>query len=187
MNVRNLSILVPAAVLCWTAAAQADDITATEGRTYRNAIVQRSEPDGLIVTYEPAPGGFGVAKVKFRDLPDSMRSQYHYDADKANTYETQQTQATAEWHARPVADNWFTKYQQVAELNRSLAGDSHVSYMIFMDPSGKLSLQGFTGNALPYSCFLPGVPPFNLYGQGPYGGAPMGNPNPVRRPPETEH
>lgn len=170
MNVRKLSILVPAAVLCWTAVAQAGDITTTDGRIYHNATVQRAEPDGLVATYEPEPGGFGVAKLKFRNLPDSVRNQYNYNADKANTFENQQAQAASQWRPQPVADSWFTKYQQIAELNRSLAGDSRVSYMIVMDPNGKVSLQGFTGNVLPFNLYYPGTSPFNPYAPAAYTG-----------------
>ena len=180
MNVRKLSIMVPLAVLCWTAAAKADDITTTDGRIYHNAIVQRAEPDGLVATYEPEPGGFGVAKLKFRNLPDSVRNQYNYNADKANTFETQQAQAALQWRPQPVTDSWFTKYQQIAELNRSLAGDSRVSYMIVMDPNGKVSLQGFTGNVLPFTSYYPGSAPFNPYAPSTYTGlVPVTNSNPA--------
>ena len=185
--IRKFWILAPG-VLCWMATAHAMDLTTVEGRTYRNATVQRADPDGLIVAFQPdQAGGFGVAKVKFRDLPENVRSQYNYDANKANDFEAQQARATAEWRARPAREGWFERYRQVAELNRALAGDSHVSYMVSVDPAGKISLQGFTGTVMPYSWCFPGTVPFNYYGPGPEGPAPAPEPpNAVRPTPQPE-
>lgn len=156
MNIRVSAILGSGLLLCWTAAAQNNaptQITTTDGRTYQNVSVQRVDPDGLVVSYEPQPSGFGVAKLKFRDLPDSVREQYKYDADRANTFEQQQAQANAQWQSQMANNsngNWFQKYRAMAELNRSLAGDGYVSYTVSMDPNGRVSAQGFTGGVMPY-------------------------------------
>src|SRR5215831_9445451 len=95
MNIRIPAILGSGLLLCWSAVAQDNtsaptQITTSDGRTYQNVSVQRVDPDGLLVNYQPQPAGFGVAKLKFRNLPDSVREQYKYDADRANAFEQQQ-------------------------------------------------------------------------------------------------
>ncbi len=102
-------------------------ITTSDGQIYHNVSLIRSEPDGLIVSYQPEGGGVGLAKLKFRNLPDSLRNQYGYDADKAAGFEAQQAQMTAQWRAQATTDNWFQQYRALAELHRSLAGDTFSS------------------------------------------------------------
>jgi hypothetical protein len=170
MNIRTSAILGAGLMLCWIAAAQDNtsapqQITTTDGRTYQNVTLQRVDPDGLLVSYAPQPFGFGVAKLKFRDLPDSLREQYKYDADRANNFEQQQAQANAQWQSQMANNpnsNFFQKYRALAELNRALAGDAYVSYTVSMDPNGRVSAQGFTGGVMPYNWYYPGFAPFEF-------------------------
>jgi hypothetical protein len=99
------------------------------------------------------------------DLPDSVREQYKYDADRANNFEQQQAQANAQWQlqmANNANANFFQKYRALAELNRSVAGDAYVSYTVSMDPNGRVSAQGFTGGVIPYNWYFPGLTPFEF-------------------------
>src|SRR5579859_924530 len=120
MITRSLIVLASAALLFyWSASAQTDNgptqITTNDGHTYRNAVVERVDPDGLLVRYEPQPAGLGVAKLNFRNLPDSVRNQYGYDEQKANAYEQQQAKANAQWRTQNAsassAPNWFQNYR----------------------------------------------------------------------------
>jgi len=70
---RNLA-LVSAASFSFNAA-----ITTRDGKTYRNAVVQKVEPGAVTVTFQPETGGFGVAKLKVENLPDYF--QYRYGGD----------------------------------------------------------------------------------------------------------
>lgn len=166
MRVQKLSMVL-ATVLsgCLGATAQGDtrqplaQITTSDGQIYRNVTVLRADPDGLLVNYQPEPAGIGLAKLKFRNLPDSLRSQYGYDAAKAEGFETQQAQATGQWRAQTTGDTWLQRYRDLAELHRSLAGDFEASYSISLEPDGKVSAQGFTGNVLPYATPLFGLDP----------------------------
>ena len=69
----------------------ATSLTTLDGKTYSDVTVQRADPDGLLVFYTPPGGGMGVAKLKFRNLPDPVRQQYGYDAQRAVEFERQQT------------------------------------------------------------------------------------------------
>lgn len=144
-------------------------IITTDGRTYNQVTVLRSEPDGLVVSYQPEGPGVGLAKLKFRNLPDSLRNRYGYSEQAASDYEARQAQATAQWRSQQAAaGNAVQTYRDLAEMNRALAGDALVSYSISLDTSGKVSAQGFTGN----------VPPYPYYG--------YGNPFPVNLPQQQQ-
>lgn len=52
------------------------DLVTTTGATYRAALVEKVEPDGLVVSYMPAGGGIAITKVLFEDLPDALRRKY---------------------------------------------------------------------------------------------------------------
>lgn len=141
-------------------------ITTNDGRTYNDVTVLHPDPDGLVVSYQPAAPGIGLAKLKFRNLPDSLRNRYGYNEQAAAQYEAQQAQATAEWRAQASAISPFQRYRDLAEVNRALAGDDFASYSISLDSNGKLSAQGVTQNASPYS-YPPANGPVT-----PYAGAP---------------
>ncbi len=63
--------------------ASAIDITTTEGRTYKNATVTRTEPDGITITIST-----GVIKLYFEELPSALQRKYGYDPQRANSYRT---------------------------------------------------------------------------------------------------
>ncbi len=134
-------------------------ITTVDGRTYQNTVILRAEPDGIIVSYQPQEGGIGMAKLKFRDLPESLRSQYQYNAEQANAFEAQQAQTLAQWRAQQVADTSFQRYRALADLHRALAGEDYSSYSVSLGADGKVSAEGYTANIPPYVYYYgPGYP-----------------------------
>ncbi len=157
MNIRTFSLLLPAGLLfCFSAAGQSNpnllaQITTSDGRIYRQVEVVRVEPDGIVVNYQPERPGIGMAKLKFRNLPDAVRNQYGYDPQRATDFEAQQAQAMAQWRSQPAVDPQIQRYRAVAEWNRALAGDAYTSYSVSLDNNGKVSAQGTTGNAWPYA------------------------------------
>jgi hypothetical protein len=174
MKTHLLTLLLPGALAIGLQAVQAQtqtavpQVTTTDGRIYRNVTVLRSDPDGLLINYEAEQPGVALAKIKFRNLPDSLRKQYNYEEQKATEFETQQAQANAQWRTQSETESPFQRYRAFAELNRSLAGDGYISYSLSMDANGKLTAQGFTGNVLPFPNYgvwsFPYLPAFSLGG-----------------------
>jgi len=80
------------------------EIKTADGKIYRKVEVQRVEPDGLAIAYEPDTGGVGMAKLKFRDLPEDLRRRYAYDKEKAASFETDQLRKQAEVRTRLMAE-----------------------------------------------------------------------------------
>jgi hypothetical protein len=68
-------------------AAETDSITTRDGITYTNAVIQRADPNGLVIEYAPRPGSVGIAKLKFANLPDELRRRYNYNATDALIFE----------------------------------------------------------------------------------------------------
>src|SRR5262245_12099097 len=50
-----------------------DRITTLDGKTYNKVILDKVEPDGLLVQFAPVEGGSGTAKLKLRNLPAEFR------------------------------------------------------------------------------------------------------------------
>jgi hypothetical protein len=76
-----------------------DRITTLDGKTYEKAILERVDPDGLLVSFAPVEGGSGSAKLKFRNLPAELRERYGYDPARALDYETARARGEAMWNA----------------------------------------------------------------------------------------
>jgi hypothetical protein len=158
MKIQNVKIVLPALLLtCLTGAAQTNSklpqqITTLDGKTYHGVAEQADAvyPDGIIVSYQPeaggqpVPGGIANAKLKFSNLPDEVQKLYPHEPKAAADYETQQAQATSQWlQARATEEQSIMRYRNLAELHRSLAGDTDASYSVAMDGNGKVSAQGY--------------------------------------------
>ncbi len=65
-------------------------IITTDGVIYDAPKLTRVEPDGLLVEFQPADGGTGLAKLKFAKLPAALQKQFGYDPVKAAGYEEQE-------------------------------------------------------------------------------------------------
>jgi len=57
-------------------AKEAPALVTAMGSVYRNAEVQRVMPDGIIISYTPAGGGWAMTKVNFEDLSPEMQQRY---------------------------------------------------------------------------------------------------------------
>ena len=82
MKVRNLSMFPAALLICCVAGAETDarfpsQITTSDGRLYKDAVKLRVDPDGILVSYQPVDRGIGLAKLKFRDLPEDQIGRAH--------------------------------------------------------------------------------------------------------------
>jgi len=77
-----------------------DTLTTEQGRTYNSVRLLSTDPDGLVIEYKPQAGGLGMAKVKFRNLPESLRQEFNYNEGAAADFEAARGQALAEWRER---------------------------------------------------------------------------------------
>jgi len=159
MKTRNLKIFGAIALASGLIVrAQSADITTTDGKTYRNVSLVRTEPDGLVIQYQPERPGIGMAKLNFRILPESLRSRYGYDPTKAATFEADTAQSAAERRQQLSKSDSLRLYRDFAELHRSVVGDNSWStYTITIDPDGRVSVQD-QSQLYPYSLWQTGVP-----------------------------
>jgi hypothetical protein len=93
----------------------ADSITTRNGITYTNAVIQRADPDGVVIEYAPQPGSVGIAKLKFANLPDELRKRYNYNAIDAATFEQNQATGIAR-HQEQIAKGEIEKQRRHDEL-----------------------------------------------------------------------
>jgi hypothetical protein len=92
-------------------------INTLDGKTYEGVTVQKIQPDGLLVEFNTPGGGFGTAKIKFRNLPPSVRDQYGFDAHQAEAFEKSQAEGERVWYARNEA--WAERNQAAAAAQRA--------------------------------------------------------------------
>jgi hypothetical protein len=64
-------------VALFASIALAEDFKTTDGKEYKNAKVNRVEPDGIVITHSS-----GVAKIPFTELPRDVQQRFGYDAAK---------------------------------------------------------------------------------------------------------
>lgn len=72
-------------------------ITTVQGKTFNHPQFVRAEPDGITIEYKPQAGGIGMTKIKFQNLPDSLRQQFNYNEQAAEEFATARTKMLAEW------------------------------------------------------------------------------------------
>ena len=53
-----------------------NEIATTTGEIYKNVQVEKTLPDGMIISYRSANGGLGMTKVYFEDLSAEVRQKY---------------------------------------------------------------------------------------------------------------
>ena len=152
MRVQSVITLLAALLFCRVAGAQTgtrfpSQITTTDGTVYKHTAKLHVYPDGILVSYEPAPHGLGLAKLKFRDLPESLQKQYGYDPKAAAEYEKQEAQAAEEFRTQLSPADTLARYRQLAELNLLLGGAQAASYVVSLDANGKVTAQAMTGTA----------------------------------------
>ena len=77
--------VLPFLILCVTTAGFADDFKLVTGKEYKNVIVIRVEPDGIVLKTKS-----GISKVYFVELPKDVQERFHYNAAIGSTYSAQQ-------------------------------------------------------------------------------------------------
>jgi hypothetical protein len=85
--------------------ALADDFTTVNGKEYKDAIITRVEPDGIVIKTKS-----GIAKVYFVELPIEVQKRFGYDStalqksEALRPKETQQKAAVSPPMARATLD-----------------------------------------------------------------------------------
>lgn len=80
-------------------------ITTLDGKSFEEVTVQKIQPDGLLVEFNLPGGGFGTAKLKFRNLPASVRERYGYEPREAEAFEAALAKGEQAWAAQNEAWN----------------------------------------------------------------------------------
>jgi hypothetical protein len=77
-----------------TSVALAEDFKTRNGKEYKNAIVSRVEPDGIVVKTKS-----GLSKLYFTELPKEVQEQFHYAPAKATQFTNEAQSAVAQGNA----------------------------------------------------------------------------------------
>jgi hypothetical protein len=78
-------VVVAITAMLSAAIARADDFKTMDGKEYKDAIVSRVEPDGIVVKTKS-----GISKLYFVELPKEVQQHFHYDPQTATAYSAQQ-------------------------------------------------------------------------------------------------
>ena len=49
------------------------ELTTSRKRSYDRAVLQKIEPNGITISFQPVPGGWGLAKLKLEELPSDLQ------------------------------------------------------------------------------------------------------------------
>lgn len=121
------------------------EIITTDGKVYHAVKLLRTDPDGLLVRFQPDNGGIGLAKLKFAKLPQSLQTQFGYNPLKASAFEQEQARA-------------------LAALSQKMRQEEKTKSVVLDDMSQRPNLAGAVSvNAaaptVSYTYFLPGKKP----------------------------
>jgi len=122
MNPRKTTIATLAALS--VSLALADDFKTICGKEYKNATINRVEPDGLVLRTKS-----GISKVYFTELPQDVQERFHYNAQQAAQFTSQtieevrlaqqQKIAADNKRAAEIAKNLeLVRQQEEAEIQR---------------------------------------------------------------------
>ena len=107
-------------LLFFVTSALSEDFKTVNGREYKDAIVTRVDPDGIMVKTKS-----GITKVYFIELPKEVQERFHYDSEKAasysaeqaanyTAYQKQQDETQRQQHATDAKNNAALAAQQAA-------------------------------------------------------------------------
>jgi hypothetical protein len=85
--------------------ALAEDFKTITGKEYKNAVVSRVEPDGIVLK-----GKSGIAKVYFTELPKNVQERFHHDSHQEQATAAQQNAAFAEDRLGGTAGQFAVRY-----------------------------------------------------------------------------
>jgi S1-C subfamily serine protease len=115
------------------------EIITREGMAYKNVMVQKVVPDGLVIAYSLTDGGIGIAKLKFKDLSADLQQQFGYNFTNAATFEKEQKQAEGQWRAQWIADDEKVQSKRhAAEIAEAEAEASAMGTGFFITDDGYL-------------------------------------------------
>jgi chromosome segregation ATPase len=103
-------------LILWLASAVfAEDFKTINGKEYKDANVNRVDPDGIVVKTKS-----GIMKVYFTELPKEVQERFHYDPEKSASYSAEQT---AKYAAFQEQQEQAQRQQQAADakMNAALA------------------------------------------------------------------
>lgn len=127
--VADLTILKPDPQLARLSNSLPSTISLTNGTVYHGVRLLQIQPDGLLVAYQPAVGGAGLADLKFTRLPEPLRKQFDYDPLKASAFEQQQALALTVL-ARKLQRDEKTNALVAAEMRRT-----NMASCVFVKPA----------------------------------------------------
>ena len=129
MNTKVLTILI----LSFASTAPSEDFKTLNGKEYKDAAVNRVEPDGIVLTSKS-----GVSKVYFTDLPKDVQVRFGYDPQKGTAYsagqaadyaayQKQQEEAAQRQREEVAAKNKAIFAQQEVVKNRMALQDRYAA------------------------------------------------------------
>jgi hypothetical protein len=72
--------------------------------TYKNFHIEKVEPNGLVITYTPNGGGWGMTTVRFENLSQSLCKKYGYDPQQAAAFDIAQNEANADTKIQMISN-----------------------------------------------------------------------------------
>ena len=109
MSTRILTFLI----LCLAAAALSEDFKTVNGKEYKDATIERVEPDGIVLKTSS-----GVTKIYFTELPKDVQERFHYDSGKAASYSAEQA---ANYTAYQKQQDETQRQRQAADAKNNAA------------------------------------------------------------------
>ena len=96
-----------------------NEITTTDGVTYKSVVISKIQPNGLVVEFSQQGGGIGMATLKFEILSPDLQQKYGYDPQRAVVYQTQQAVAQGQLRREMLA-----QYKQELVTARAIEVDN---------------------------------------------------------------
>jgi hypothetical protein len=97
-------------------------ITTVQGKTFNHPQFVGAEPDGITIEYKPQAGGIGMTKIKFQNLPESLRQQFNYNEQAAEEFAAARTKMLADWQERTPRE---PQRQDNVEESQASVGNSY--------------------------------------------------------------
>ena len=114
------------------------EIITLDGRTFKDATVERADPDGILITYNTGKGGFGMAKLKFGSLPGDVQKACGYDAQAEAAFLTQQLamEEITYAEASKTLTERTAKASEIAATLSDIVSDYHKTHTYLTNATG---------------------------------------------------
>jgi chromosome segregation ATPase len=103
-------------ILSFASAVLGEEFKTVNGKEYKDAIVTRVEPDGIVLKTKS-----GVTKVYFAELPKEVQERFHYDSEKASAYAADQAANYAAYQKQQ--EETRRQLQDAAAKNQAAAAE----------------------------------------------------------------